>query len=230
MNRVEIVPPTESGATQSAHEKYLGLTTNHSVVMSLPEAEELSRHLAQTIMASGDRPDLIVGIANGALLPTKVVSDTLGLPFRIVRVRRQGSRYKQIVVRIKNALRLKARWLSWGPMMYFRRRFEKRFNKLEAGSNTFDFDVRGLSVALIDDCTETGKSVRYVADELKKQGASRVTINVLCWYAGAAGVIPGGQPDVYLHKYIQVYPWAADHPDLKGYMKWLEAHGLEYWE
>ncbi len=90
--------------------------------------------------------------------------------------------------------------------------------------------MQGLSVALIDDCIESGKSVRYVYDALMKQGASRVTINVLCWYQETPGVLPAGRPDVFLHTAIQIYPWAATHPDLKGYMKWLEVNGVEHWE
>jgi hypoxanthine phosphoribosyltransferase len=215
---------------ESVHDKYRALTKNMAVEMPVSEAEDLSRHLAHVISADGDRPDLIVGIANGALLPTKVVSETLGIPLKIVRVRRQGSRYKQMIVKVKNALGLKASWLSWGPMNYLRSRFEQRYNKLETETNTFAFDVRGLSVALVDDCIESGQSVRYVADALLKQGASRVTINVLCWTAGAPGDKPEMEPDVYLHRHIQVYPWAATHSDLKGYMKWLKDHGMEHWE
>ncbi len=230
MDRVESPQIMDQGVTETAHEKYQALTQHLSVNMSLEEAVELSRQLAQTMTESVDKPDLIVGLANGALLPTKVVSDALGIPYRMVRVRRQGSRYKQIVVRIKNALHLDSRILTWGPMKYLRSRFEARYNKLESASNTFDFDVQGLSVALVDDCIESGKSVRYVYDALKKQGASRVSINVLCWYQETPGVLPEGRPDTFLHTAIQVYPWAATHPNLNGYMKWLKDNGMEHWE
>ncbi|MCE0523807.1 MAG: phosphoribosyltransferase [Methylacidiphilales bacterium] len=216
--------------SESAHEKYRALDKHWIMTMSLPEAEELSRQLAHEISRAGDKPDLIVGIANGALLPTKVVAETLGVPFRIVKVRRQGSRYKQKLVRIKEALHLSTDWVLWGPMKYFWRAFEGRFNKLEVASNTFDFAVRDLSIALIDDCIVTGGSVRHVAGALKEQGARRVTVNVLCWCQGEAGDTPERKPDVHLHRHIQFYPWSSNHPDLKGYLQWLKSNGLEHWE
>jgi adenine/guanine phosphoribosyltransferase-like PRPP-binding protein len=215
---------------ETANEKYQAIKTHWAATMSLPEAEELSREMACVMAKAGQKPDLIVGLANGALLPTKVVAETLGIPFRIVAVRRQGSRYKQRLLAIKNALHIPTSWITWGPMMLFWKAFQNRTSKLETGANTFDFDVRGKSIALIDDCIVTGSSVRHVTEMLKKQGAREVTINALCWCEGEAGDTPGGRPDVFLHRHIQLYPWSANHPALKDYLQWLKCNQLELWE
>jgi hypoxanthine phosphoribosyltransferase len=203
---------------ETANEKYQAIKAHWAATMSLSEAEELSHEMARMIAKAGQKPDLIVGLANGALLPTKVA------------VRRQGSRYKQRLLAIKNALHIPTGWITWGPMMLFWKAFQNRTSKLETGADTFDFDVRGKSIALIDDCIVTGSSVRHVTDMLKKQGASEVTINALCWCEGEAGDTPEGRPDVFLHRHIQLYPWSANHPALKDYLQWLKRNQLELWE
>lgn len=173
-----------------------------AVTMTIPEAEELSHEIAREIIRDGQMPDL--GLANGALLPTKVVADTLGVPFRILEVRRQASRYKQKLLRVKRTLHIPVEWVLWGPLLRFWKAFEDHFSKLEVACTTFVFDVQGLSIAVIDDCIVTGGSVRYVAEELKKLGARRVSINVLCWCKGESGDTPEGKPDVFLHRHIQI--------------------------
>ena len=82
----------------SAYFKFLDI--DKTVYMTMEEAIALSRDLADTIDLSG-RPDMLVGVANGALLPMKVVSDELGLSMRVVHLRRKGSRYKQTLFAIK---------------------------------------------------------------------------------------------------------------------------------
>ncbi len=217
-------------ALSEAHAKYGALDQHWSTTMSLPEALDLSRDLGLSLLQGGQKPDLLVGLANGALLPTKIVADAIGVPFRMVKVRRQGSRYKQKLLKIKEALHIPTGWVLWGPMRLFWTFFENRTNKLETARNTFDFDVRGQAVALIDDCIVTGGSVRHVAEALRQQGAASVTINVLCWCKGEKGDTPEHEPDIYLHRFIQFYPWSSNHPDRKGYHQWLKDNGLEHWE
>ena len=70
--------------------------------MTMGEAEALSHDMAIEIL-SANKPDLLVGIASGALLPTKVVAEHIGVPYQMVRVRRRSSRYKQKAHNILNA-------------------------------------------------------------------------------------------------------------------------------
>ena len=85
----------------SAYTKFLSI--DHTVYMTMEEAITLSHDLADTIDISG-RPSLLVGVANGALLPMKIVADDLGIPLQVIHLRRKGSRYKQRLFAIKQAL------------------------------------------------------------------------------------------------------------------------------
>ena len=60
----------------------------------------------------------------------------------------------------------------------------ERYSDLEHAQDFLGFPVRGRSIALVDDVIDTGKSVRYIQDQLIKNGAEKVTTAVLCWYKG----------------------------------------------
>jgi hypoxanthine phosphoribosyltransferase len=198
------------------------------VFMTMPEAEELSRDLAGEILAFDRCPDLLVGLANGALLPTKIVADQLAAPFEMVQVRRQGSRYKQILLSIKDTLRIPTGLITAPPLMVLWRFLQKRTAKLEHSDNAFAFDVCGKYVVIVDDAIHTGNSVRYVEAQLLRQGAAKVRIAVLCWYEGIGDSGEWG-PEIYLHRKDQYYPWSNNSPYLKQFLAWLPVHGLTFW-
>jgi len=200
--------------------------------LSIAEAEAVGREVARRLKAQN--ADLIVGIANGALLMTKVVSAELGRPFEIVNVRRKGSRIKRRLVQIKQALRLQ--YLTRGPMSLFWRMFERAFYKwwpteLEAASSELPFDVRDKSVLLVDDCIVTGASVSFVHDQLRAAGAKNVTIGAIC-LSDDSPLRPGdtGFPAVYINRLVHFYPWSANHPDYEHYLLWLSNHNLKQWD
>ena len=68
---------------------------DEKLFMSVDEALVLSRELAERVRQSGFRPEKIIGVANGALLPATVVAESLDLPLEMVRVRRKGSTIKK---------------------------------------------------------------------------------------------------------------------------------------
>jgi hypoxanthine phosphoribosyltransferase len=215
---------SEVGPTVSrsrAYEKYRLLETK--IFMTIQEAEALSRDLASEILAM-ERPDLLVGIANGGLLPTTVVADYMGIPFHIIRVRRRGSRYKQRIFDIFNTLRIPNSILRLRPVSYVTRRFTERYDELEE-AKAFDFCVRNKSVVLVDDAIYTGKSVRHVQEQLIKNGAAKVTTAVLCWYRGK-GDSGNWSPNFYLVRQDHFYPWSYSSPYLSDYLAWLSAHDL----
>lgn len=215
----------------SAYTKYLNIDRSWQEFMTLAEAEHLSCDLAGRIVQGEGSPDLVVGLADGGILPAKVVAEQLEVPFQIVKVRRQSSRYKQRLLVLKNALHIPSDWIVWGPLLGFWRAFQNRFSKLESAADTFDFDVRGRSVALVDDCLVTGDSVRHVMERLKAGDARKVSVNVICW-CHSSGVDSTAEeaPDVYLHRRIQFYPWSNNCPHLKSYMDRLGKKGLKLWE
>jgi hypoxanthine phosphoribosyltransferase len=198
---------------------------NQEIFVTMREAEALSHDLAAEILAVNKRPDLLVGIANGALLPTKIVADHIGVPFRIVHLRRRGSRYKQRAFDVLNALRIPASIFRFQPLSYLIRRSMERYGGLEQAERAFDFSVRGKCVVVVDDAVHTGKSARHVQDQLTKNGAAKVAIAVLSWYKGIGD---SGQwsPDIYVHRKHQYYPWSYNSPYLKHYLAWLSANDI----
>jgi hypoxanthine phosphoribosyltransferase len=210
------------GSHSDAYVKYSSL--NRKTYMTMGEAESLSHDLAIEIL-SVNKPDLLVGIASGALLPTKVVAEHIGVPFQMVHVRRRSSRYKQKALNILNALHLPTSMLRIRVLSYFARRSMERYSDLEHAQDFLGFPVRGRSIALVDDAIYTGKSVRYVQDQLIKNGAEKVTTAVLCWYKGN-GDSGSWFPDIHLIRQDHYYPWSYSSPHFNEYLAWLSTHGL----
>jgi orotate phosphoribosyltransferase len=212
----------------SLDERYRS-AANHSLPMSIEHAIGLSSLLGERILAQVGRRDLIVGLANGALLPTAICGEVVGAPTRMVFVRRQGSRYKQTLLKIKEALHIPSSWVLAGPLRYLWSRFQDRYSKLEENADTFGFDVRGLHVVVVDDCIVTGNSLSYVASRLAAQGAAKITTAVLCWTEENYGGKLLQAPDLYLHRRIQWYPWSNNSEHWRAYLDWLNARELTLW-
>jgi O-antigen/teichoic acid export membrane protein/orotate phosphoribosyltransferase len=202
---------------------------HHTIKMPVAEAVELSRLLARRITERAGKPDIIVGLANGALLTTTICSDELGIPARVVKVRRQASRYKQELLHLREIFRIPNSWMMTEPIRYLSSRIEKGFSKLEIAEESFGFLVRGLHVAVVDDCIVTGRSIRRVADRMRTQGAARVTIAAICWTEEEYGGSMTEGPDVYLHRKIQWYPWSNNSPHRKRYLAWLDERRIMPW-
>jgi adenine/guanine phosphoribosyltransferase-like PRPP-binding protein len=210
------------GSRSNAYVKYRSI--DQKIFMTLREAEVLSHDLAAEIMAV-ERPDLLVGIANGALLPTKIVADDIGVPFQIVHMRRRGSRYKKRAFDALNALRIPTSIFRSQLLSYLARRSLERYDDLEQAEDAFELSIKGKHIVVVDDAIYTGKSARHVQDQLTKNGAAKVSIAVLCWYKGN-GDSGEWAPDIYLHRKDQYYPWSYSSPYLNDYSAWLSAHDL----
>jgi hypoxanthine phosphoribosyltransferase len=195
--------------------------------MTMDEAIALSRDLADTIDLAG-RPDVLVGVANGALLPMKVVADELGLPMQVIHVRRKGSRYKQKLFAIKDALGIPTSLLTIRPMRMIQTWFEQRTSNLEETNDAFAFDVIGKDVMIIDDAIHTGMTTRHLKERLLTMGAARARVAVICWYQGPTDS-GDWSPDLYLHRRYQWYPWSNNSPYFQNFLAWLAEKGLSFW-
>jgi hypoxanthine phosphoribosyltransferase len=209
----------------SAYAKFLDI--DQTVYMTMEEAIALSRDLADTINISG-RPDMLLGVANGALLPMKIVADELGIRFQVIHLRRKGSRYKQKLFAIKEALGIPTSLLTIRPMRAIQTWFEQRTSTLEEANDAFAFDVVGKDVMIIDDAIQTGLTARHLKDRLLAKGAAKARIAVICWYRG---VNDSGHwsPDLYLHRRHQWYPWSNNSPYFPKFLTWLADKGLSFW-
>ena len=196
--------------------------------MTILEAEQLSADLARIVRHRELRFDVVVGIANGALLPMRIVAEELGLPEEIVRVRRQGSRIKQRLMAVKDALRIPSGWLTSGPLMPFWVWFQDRTSRLEGSAASASNTVSGMRVLLIDDCVETGNSLALVRQQLLSAGATEVKMAVICWATmPKMSVIV---PDIYLHTTAHYYPWSGSSRYWGDFLDWLKVRGLALWQ
>jgi hypoxanthine phosphoribosyltransferase len=196
--------------------------------MTMAEATDLSRDLAIKVRRADVASDLVVGIANGASMPARIVSDELEQPLEIVFVRRQGSRIKRRLLVVKDFLRIPPQLILWGPFLPLWRFFQNRTSKLEGGEGSLGFDVTGKRVLLVDDCVVTGNSLRHVRDRLLGAGASAVTTAVICWCKYDTTSVM--EPEFHLHTQIQVYPWSNNSPWYRDFLEWLKVRGIPLWQ
>lgn len=196
--------------------------------MTMREAEDSSRDLAEKIRVYDSQPDIVVGPANGALVPAKIVADLLKVPLKIVYVRRRGSRYKQIFFAVKAALRIPNSILTFPPLKRLWSYLQERYSDLEQTGDSFDFDVSGKYVVIVDDAIHTGRSARYLKEKILRQGAAKVRIAVICWYKGN-GDSGDWAPDIYVLRQHHWYPWSNNSPYLQEFKAWLPANGLKFW-
>lgn len=196
--------------------------------ITLREAEDYSAALAELI-GRGRRPDLIVGLANGALLPTVIVSEKLRIPYVMLKIRRRGSRYKQRLAALAEALHIPKAILAWGPLLNFWRRLLERFSDLESAGDAL-MDVRGKTIVVVDDCIWTGASMLHVLELLRKAGARQVSTFVISWVENENPVSREYRPDGYINRAFECYPWAGNSPHENEFRRWVAHRGLQLWK
>jgi hypothetical protein len=76
-------------------------------------------------------------------------------------------------------------------------------------------DIRGQSVLIIDDVTDTGDTLRATLDYVKELGAGEMKTGVL-QHKVTSTVEPDFYPDIIKEWRWIIYPWAA-HEDLVGF-------------
>ncbi|MGY4472351.1 hypoxanthine phosphoribosyltransferase [Bradyrhizobium sp. LB9.1b] len=217
----------ESADLPTVSHKY-AVAENHSIHIPIADAVSLSRLVAQRIVGQIGKPDLIVGLANGATLLTTVCGQELGVPTHMVFVRRQHSRYKQTLLTLKEFLHVPSSWILAGPLRYLWTAFQELFSKVEAAADTFQFRVQDLHVVVVDDCIVTGNSIRYVSERLAALGAKQVTTAAICWTEEEWGGKMKQAPNVYVTRKIQWYPWSNNSDYWQDYREWLRARNIRH--
>ncbi len=222
--------PTDS-ALAEVITKYRDATSK--MHMTLDESVQICEHLADQVRQSGYQCDAIVGIANGALLPTHVIAARLDMPCEYIRLRRQGSSIKAKLARVPG---LKA-VISW---LFSFRGIARRvapimdsFNKLKtedtvAESTAFPGSGR---VLLVDDAIDSGQSIVAARDMLLARGASEVRTVVMTWsdrqsFDANCALY---EPEYWLNRRIQHYPWSGNNPMNGAYKSWLAERDLAEW-
>ncbi len=219
-------------ATSAILNKYRTATTKMN--MTLEESIRICEHLADEVTRCGVQYDAIVGIANGALLPTRVIADRLAMPCEFIRLRRQGSSIKSRLSKVPG-MRTLVSWLfgfraiarTLAPIM-------DSFNKLQTEktvSETTGFPGDGR-VLLVDDAIDSGQSIVAAQQLLLERGASVVHTVVMTWSDSQSfdADCQLDEPEYWLNRRIQHYPWSGNNPMNGDYKTWLARHDLAEWD
>lgn len=202
------------------------------VFMSLEESIDLPKGLAECVAAGNYKPDYVIGIANGALLPTHVVGTELQLPFEYIRMRRQGSRWKRRLAKIPGVKIVFSLLFKMQAFAKLVAPIIDSVNKLESEEiDQNNLPHRGRSILLVDDAIESGQSIASAVDMLLLQGAKTVKVAVIGWSKRIDSEQKHGVvPDYVLNRRLQHYPWSENNPQVHAYRSWLAKHDLAEWD
>ena len=199
--------------------------------VSLTEAIVLSEALAVRVKESGFCPNLIVGIANGALLPATIVSESLDLPLQIVRVRRKGSLIKQKLARfafIRNMVSFLYNLPITRPLL---RVVMDQFSALDKNHSELVEDHKTYkNILVVDDAIETGQTLEYEVNTQISGKISDYKIAVISWSIHYKKIKSKLKPDFYISERIHHYPWSQNSPYLEEYSNWLQDRKIKEWE
>lgn len=203
-------------------EKYRA--TQDKLFMSLNEAGVLASELANRLINSSPRPEVIVGIETGGLFLAYEVARLAGLPLHTVRLQRKGTTAKGLIGRLPYARPLAA-WLyqyRLGQILMY-----SIFRNLEGLQNAESLVVperiHGRNVGVIDDCVESGATIGKVREVLLRAGAASVTVACLSWNPNARNRLANfAPPEIYIGHRIQHYPWSANSPDWDAHQSAIE--------
>jgi len=88
-------------------------------------------------------------------------------------------------------------------------------------------DVRGQSVLIIDDVTDTGETLRAAIDYVKDLGAGEIRTGVM-QHKTTSPVVPDFYAEEVKEWVWIIYPWAV-HEDLVGFAEKVLAEGRPAW-
>ena len=204
---------------------------NKKLFMTLPESLALAHEMAWRIDQLSPRAEVIFGIANGALMITKVIADDLGLPMKILRIRYEASRVKYVIHQWRFAAAclstLYATPLFNRPLRWLIVRLRKI--NVEILQEKDDLLAR-KSVVIVDDAIGTGRTIISARNIVKKMGAERIHIATISLYQPRRREkIFRDEPDVLISRELQYFPWSINNADYPKFLQWLKAQGLQLW-
>ena len=212
---------------ESCEQRFARATSK--AIVSLDEAMNLATSLGQRIEEIRPPADLVVGLANGGILPAIVAAKTAGLDCEIVRVRRLSSRMKRLVEPLRYLLRLQFLSATFRPAKSLGLALGRKANRVKVDGN-LSFDPKGRRVVIVDDCVDSGISVSRVRQLLMDRGAASVRVAVLCWTTKFdSEALNRVTPDIYLHRLLHTYPWALNSPDYARFKRWVRKSGVSSW-
>jgi hypoxanthine phosphoribosyltransferase len=202
--------------------------TNEKLFMTMEEVFCLSQELSRRIGREHPQIEKVVGIANGAAMMTKIIADELDLSFDMVRIRRNGSFLKDRLEKFPGVRKIASLIygipiLNW-PMV----QIMQWLNRAPIVESSESALLLPKKVVLIDDVIDSGQSVLAAIDILSNSGATDITCAVMVWsdWAERRGATPLFEPDYYIGRRVQHFPWSKNNPNYQEYCEWIAANGF----
>jgi orotate phosphoribosyltransferase len=211
-------------------DKYANASTK--LFMTMPESLALAHEMARRIAQLSPRPEVVVGIANGALMITKVIADDLGLPMKILRIRYKSSRVKY---RLREKRLLAACFSAWYAIPLVNRPLRWliiSLRKIKVDSHEVnDGLLAGRPVVIVDDAIGTGRTIISAINIIKGMHAEHIHIATISSYEPRTREkIFRDEPDVLITRELQYFPWSSNNGEYPKFLQWLKAHGLQLWK
>lgn len=197
--------------------------TREKSFMTMNEAITLSREIAYRVSALSEQPEIIIGIARGGLLLSKVISSTLHIPMETILIQRKGSIIKEKLARIPGLVALSSLWYQI-PFLNAPLKFViDQFSSLATASHQLTPNVYKKHILLVDDAIETGQTLISAREMLSAAGACSIKTAVLAWSnLGDLNNEERIRPDIFIGRRVQHFPWSRNSPYRAGYKSWLE--------
>jgi len=142
--------------------------------LTMDDISKMVHDLWDRIKKSGFKPDCLIGISRGGLIPVRILSDISNINDVYI----VGVKYYQDI--------------------------EDKKKKPIITQDVNEKNVKGKIVLFVDDVSDTGESIRFIVDHLKKKGIKQLKTLTLHYKPWSVF-----KPDYYLvttKKWI-IYPW-----------------------
>ncbi len=198
--------------------------------MTLDEAIELSEYLAEMVKNSDFEAEKVIGVANGALLPSSIVAAALDKPLEIVRIRRKGSKIKKRLARFGFIRAFVSALYDNKFTRPVLRIVMDYFSALdETDQSVAKAQETSKKILIVDDAIETGQTLQKIIEQNSADG-SEIQIAVISWSVDYKNKKAKINPEFVISKRIHHYPWSQNSPYLQDYATWLGSRGLEEWD
>jgi len=209
-------------------EKYA--ETEDKMFMTIDEAVQLSHELAIRIAEYGEKPELIIAVANGALLVAKIVSDDLNIPMQTIKINRKATKIKEFIEKLPILLKIISICyrlpLLHRPMEWLIDRF--KMLDVETGNEEVCYQTNKKNIIIIDDAIGTGQTLAMVRRMFSCNDGQTVTTAVISWSKKYdSNALYDIAPDIYIGRRIQHFPWSGNSSYLQEYLQWLVANNLK---
>ncbi|MDJ0784959.1 MAG: phosphoribosyltransferase [Desulfosarcinaceae bacterium] len=199
------------------------METSDKLFLTIEQAEILSMELAARIRDLYPDIDCVVGIANGGLMTASIVARELELPLHVLDIRRNGSRLKHKLFKVRCISTLLSACYTLPAFRNCMCRLSKHITRPVVRSSP---DLKQYKwIAIVDDAVESGKTLVAAREELVGADDTKWITAVLSWSALYDSPIVG--PDIFISRKIHHYPWSGNNPAYKDTLKWLADRGIQ---